>query len=77
MKSDRVPLMVDSSIYNELKQLSELSGKSVAALAREALGDWMSTIGAARMEVLTEHASGKVLALTTVEKSRAASATSH
>lgn len=75
MKSDRVPLMVDSETYTALKALSDITGAPVARIAREALQDWMGTIGAARLEAYTEQASGKVLAITSAGILQAVSAT--
>jgi len=54
MKSDRIPVPVDSNMHLQLKAYSDLTGVPIARVVREAVSDWLSTTGQARMETLTQ-----------------------
>jgi hypothetical protein len=49
----RVPVMVNRTIYNELKSFSEVTGVPVARLVQEALEDFRATSLQARLDALT------------------------
>lgn len=74
MKSDRVPVLIDAATYQRLKSYSELTGVPVAKVAREALADWMDTVGAARMEALTATAGSYINTVTGTETATGANA---
>ena len=60
IKSKHAPVTVDAATYEKLHAYSEITGIPLKRVFSEAVTDWMETVGAARLEVLTGQA-GKPL----------------
>jgi predicted DNA-binding protein len=48
--SNRIPVLVDSETYVRLQTYCEQTGITHAHTVNEALNDWLSAVGAARLE---------------------------
>lgn len=51
-KSKRIPVSVDGDVFESYKALAVKQKRTTISVIREALGDWMGTVGAARMEAV-------------------------
>lgn len=54
MTSKRVPVMIDSELYQRLKVYSEATGSPVARVVARGLADWLDTVGRERLDALME-----------------------
>lgn len=52
--SKRVPVLVDAAVYEQFKQMSEITGKPVARCVNESLTDWYDSVGVVQMEAIQE-----------------------
>jgi len=52
IKSRHIPVMVDKVTYNAVKTFSEISGIPVTRVVAEAIKEWLTTTGAAKLAAL-------------------------
>lgn len=64
----RAHVVIDPATHEQLKAYAELTGKTITAVAAEAIKDWMETIGAARLEALTSVPEPKTLMMPSAVK---------
>jgi len=54
MKSKRVPVMLDADLYQRLQAYSAATGIPIARVVARGLGEWLDTVGAARLDALAK-----------------------